>query len=1087
MARKAQKQKAKRAAGGPPDQAVRERIAAELDHTMLVEAAAGTGKTTSMVQRMIALVAEGKCTVDAMAAVTFTRKAAAELRGRFQVALERAAHEARGHARDRLAAAAGRIERCFVGTIHSFCARLLRERPVEAGVDVAFREADDLEDLRLREEAWERHVARLYADEDPILDRLEEAGLSVSQLEATFQQFANHPDVAAWPTAADEAPDLAGVRAALGDEVARIAPLVPTFPRDKGNDELMRHYEDVVRAARVAHLERPGELMDVVGMCRRRKVVQKMWPASKAQGKAEGALWDAFVRGHVEPALALWRAYRYGILLRLLQPAVAAYDALRRAHGLLNYQDLLLKAAALLRDRPNIRGYFRRRFSHLLVDEFQDTDPIQAEVMLLLTADDPAQTDWRRCRPAPGSLFVVGDPKQSIYRFRRADIVTYTAVRDIIRESGGRVLSLSANFRSTPEVIGWVNRVSGNLFPDEADPYAPANVPLQEGRPHGPGGDLAGVYRLPLPATVTRQEEAAAWEADFIARFIRRALDEKAALPRSPREIDDGVPPHALPGDFLILTPYRARLSRYAQALQALGVPHQVSGGSALNEVEEIALLHRCLWALAHPNDPVALVAVLRGALFGVSDADLYAFKKAGGEFAFRAGVPAKLAAKPRALFADAFDRLQRYAAWLDAMPPLAAIERIAADLGLPARAAAAPGGNEQVGSFAKAVEILRAAQADAWSVAGLVDVLGELVEQAEPYDGIAAVPRAEAPVRLMNLHKAKGLEAPVVFLADAAGKSQFAADLHVDRSGRTVRGFLAVYGEPNRFGGRGPLIAHAPDWEQYAAEEARFGAAERNRLLYVAATRPGTALVVSTRRRENPWTFFAPFVEECPELADPGPQRAPRRATVPFQAGEAEKAAEEIAARRARAAAPTYAVAAMKKTALDDHGPVPWASEHGTEWGTVVHTLLEAAMQDARADLATLARAACDEQELPLDYAPQALACVEAVRQSDIWKRARGASGCLTEVPLQVPETRDGLPTMLRGVIDLAFREGEGWVIVDYKTDRAPAGQLKRLTEHYRPQLDTYARAWREATGEKVAETGLFFTHTGRYVTVAP
>ena len=143
----------------PPDQAERNLITSELDKTMLVEAAAGTGKTTAMIARMVALLAAGKCRTDTLAAVTFTRKSTAELRARFQIDLEKAAREAKGEARARLDAAVATVERCFIGTIHSFCARLLRERPVEAGVDVGFQELDDLADARLRQQAWEEHIA----------------------------------------------------------------------------------------------------------------------------------------------------------------------------------------------------------------------------------------------------------------------------------------------------------------------------------------------------------------------------------------------------------------------------------------------------------------------------------------------------------------------------------------------------------------------------------------------------------------------------------------------------------------------------------------------------------------------------------------------------------------------------------------------------------------------------------------------------------------------------------------------------------------------------------------------------------------
>ena len=163
--------------------------------------------------------------------------------------------------------------------------------------------------------------------------------------------------------------------------------------------------------------------------------------------------------------------------MKAVRPAVEIYDRLRRDAALLNFQDLLLAAARLLRENPVIRTYFRKRFTHLLIDEFQDTDPIQAEVMMLLVADDVTISDWRRCRPVSGSLFVVGDPKQSIYRFRRADIVTYNEVKRIIQETGGEVVSLTANFRATAPLVDWVNTTFSARFPDAPTEVAPAYSP----------------------------------------------------------------------------------------------------------------------------------------------------------------------------------------------------------------------------------------------------------------------------------------------------------------------------------------------------------------------------------------------------------------------------------------------------------------------------------------------------------------------------------------------------------------------------------------------------------------------------------
>jgi ATP-dependent helicase/nuclease subunit A len=248
----------------PPDQDQRTLIVNALDKNILVEAAAGTGKTTSLVARMIHLLKDGKCTVDQMAAVTYTRKAAAELRARFQVELEKGARQATGIVHDRLAAAVHHVERCYLGTIHSFCARLLRERPVEAGVDAVFRELDDPDDHLLRRRAWDEHVNRLIAGSDPLLSELDALGLDIGQLASTFFRFADYPDVEHWPEPATAPPDPRPVLTALQTYVNHMQDVAETFPEDVGNDRLMPRYRLLPRMVRQTNLDRPAELSGVV-------------------------------------------------------------------------------------------------------------------------------------------------------------------------------------------------------------------------------------------------------------------------------------------------------------------------------------------------------------------------------------------------------------------------------------------------------------------------------------------------------------------------------------------------------------------------------------------------------------------------------------------------------------------------------------------------------------------------------------------------------------------------------------------------------------------------------------------------------
>ena len=1139
----------------PPDHRERLLILSDLDATMLVEAAAGTGKTTILIGRMVALLAEGKSAVETMAAVTFTRKAATELRSRFQLELERTYRQSGGRRRERLSAALSGIDRCFIGTIHSFCGRLLRERPVEAGVDVMFEEMDETEDRLLRQTAWNSYVARLYAEDHPILQELEEVGVEIGRLRGAFMKFADYPDVDEWPAEKIDLPDLSPTRRELKLLVDHPESLAPSLPAEPGKDKLIEKYKLIVRMYRQIRTDSIPELMEILAEFTDAKTSAKSWPGGKAQAREEKERWDQFRADYAEPMLRLWREHRYEPCLRAIKPALEEYDRLKVTSGKLNYQDLLMFSARLLRDKPNVRGYFRTRFTHLLVDEFQDTDPIQAEVMLLLTASDLDETDWRSCRPVAGSLFVVGDPKQSIYRFRRADIVTYNQVKQIIETSGGKVVGLSTNFRSAQPVIEWVNSVFQDKFPVEASDYSPQYVALTAALDEKEEADFGGVRPLMLSGAGNFRE----YEAELIARIIRRALDHRLTLPRSQKDRDNGVGPAATPGDFLIITPKKANLGIYARKLEEMEVPHQAPGGEPASQVNELSLLHTCLIAATQPGNPVSLVAALRSELFGMSDAALYRYKRSGGTFSFLSEVPQGLGDEDAEAFSNAFHKLRKYGAWLSGMPVVPAIENIVADTGLAVRAALGSGGNMRVGGLVRAIELLRNAQSEIWSVSQAVNFLGDLLASAEDQEGVPARADESSVARVMNLHKAKGLEAPVVFLADPSPffkDSASSIELYVDRSGARVRGYLQLRDSLEGRWNASSLIAQPPRWDSYAAKELEFLKQENLRLFYVAATRAGAELIISQRQKGqhfNPWRFFEPKLENLPPVVDPGPQRAPQAVTIHVTREDVSAAAKAIDERWQAISGPTYRVSAAKSLAISDR-PDYAGTQHGTEWGNVIHMILQVAMTDKSANLTAVARDALAEQNLEGSLAEEAVAAARSVIDSEIWKRASSALKVLVEVPFETLWREDatqqfqssvvaqeapspsplpsregdvktsagsgeargtflnpsplagegrergsedlsareltsmsageaGVPLLVRGVIDLAFLEPNGWVIVDYKTDRHGPDCLQDLAEHYKGQVLTYAKIWEKITGEKVREAGLYFTHAGKYV----
>ncbi|MDH7513825.1 MAG: UvrD-helicase domain-containing protein, partial [Clostridiales bacterium] len=465
------------------DAEARRKIDEELDKTFFVEAGAGSGKTKSLVDRMIALLKAGKCQISQVAAVTFTRKAAAELRGRFQIELERALgnEEVKPPERERLAAALQNLEQCYIGTIHSFCAKLLRERPVEIGLDPEFTEMEELEDDVFKEQCWLEYLVKVRLEEADVLRHLDEVGLSPEDLKGAFEAVTLYPEVELVGGRPD-IPDYERFRASLESFLAEARQAVPREKPEKGYDGLQRLMRRLFNRQQNLKLKDHRLLMETFEiMDKDPGVTLNRWPTWE-EAKDFKARFDEFREEVVKPALKAWRECRHDRIVRFLKPALAFYEARRKEENRLNFEDLLLLAARLLRDNPEVRQYFSRKFTHVLVDEFQDTDPIQAEVLLYLKGTDDKEKDWQKLRPAPGSLFLVGDPKQSIFRFRRADIDTYNLVKRMIEDGGGEVLRLTKNFRALRVLNEWNNPLWESELPAESNQYQAAFAPLETAR-----------------------------------------------------------------------------------------------------------------------------------------------------------------------------------------------------------------------------------------------------------------------------------------------------------------------------------------------------------------------------------------------------------------------------------------------------------------------------------------------------------------------------------------------------------------------------------------------------------------------------
>lgn len=336
------------------DQSARERIRTDLETTLLVEAGAGSGKTTSLVGRMLSLIETGAARAEQIAAITFTRKAADELRARFRLALERRIRETDGELRQRLRQALQDADRCTMATIHSFCGRLLRERPIEAGLDPQFRELEEEEAETLLHAAWDDYLER----HPGLPEALEPLGLHVEDLRQVYARVNGYRDV---EIALEDVPrpDFDRIRLSLPPLLDEAAAYLPSAQPERGWDSLQEAVRDGRRLLRLHGMEEELRMLDLAKRFDRKlEATQNRW-TDKKKAKELGDRFKEWQRDVLQPFLRGWREHLYPQAIAFVLPAVEHAARLRAERGELDFQDLLLRAAGLLREHPEVRSFLR--------------------------------------------------------------------------------------------------------------------------------------------------------------------------------------------------------------------------------------------------------------------------------------------------------------------------------------------------------------------------------------------------------------------------------------------------------------------------------------------------------------------------------------------------------------------------------------------------------------------------------------------------------------------------------------------------------------------------------------------------------
>lgn len=1107
----------------PPKRTAVQETAITCSGSLCVTAGAGTGKTYVLVSRYLDLLereGEEKAGVQEILALTFTEKAAAEMKDRVRRALSEAEGEEASRFRDDLMWAG-------ISTIHSFCTRVLREYALEAGLEPGFAVIEDYELAEITEETLYR---LLYT---PLPEPVRTAVLTclrtfgVWQVQETlpalyaqrweaeefFTRVRDAPEalIALWKeTVEAEQKDICTqfFASPAGKAAATLRELATAFAGEE--DAGTRYLAEALPSLTALDPNQPKETCHALAALLSCKGSRSMGSAKifgkdgkkmlvtaySALKEWEDSITDGLLTLTVSPdnpeTIETIRTLQaLGTVFFWFSNAIGREKAKR---GAIDFGDMLISTQSLLATNPAARNGIAAKYRAIMVDEFQDTDPLQAAIISdILTAAGKER-----------SLFVVGDPKQSIYLFRNADVTQFKATRErILAERGGREVALDTSFRSAPEIIGLVNTLFSAILGADRLPweFGYDHLGVSENRLDHIGSAeilIAPSGKKSAESHLTEAEAIGAWLVDMV-RKQRKVVYEK-----SPDGESQERP--ASFGDCAVLIETRTHLHLIEDAFRRAGVPYQIHGGTAFYERQEVRDCAAVIAFLADNADDIALYGALRSPFFGLSDAEL--FRAAGGR---GRGLFARLKADTTGPAADACRMLEHWQAFARREPPSALVTRILRESGMYAICAGQENGEQMNANLRKITEIARSRESA--GCYGFDDFAADLRQSVQdaPKEEDAPLPTTDKDaVAVMTVHASKGLEFPVVVLpftnSDSGGRNNGIV-------------FEEGLGLATKIPGpEGPVEAPISLLIRHRRKQKE--AAEARRLFYVAVTRardhilfsgtmPNMELValgpdagktrmhrtfaalgitpedvtagntVCITPNEREWRIPIIMAEEWGMTARTSPPPVPVTVTHPFPTDKTDAAWMTHPLPTSARSRPPLPVTAIHRYAsgMDgkDINPVEILQSGKRDTiaareGNLLHAIF-AGMSPARA--CTLHGFSADATRLSAcEKAHQQFSCHPLIRES-------------IEHQCEVPFVHRFGEVMVRGAIDRIIRTADGkYAVIDYKTGPDPGEGPCR--DEYAIQLAVYADAVRALTGE-LPETWLYYTRTGRMVHVTP
>ncbi len=1088
------------------DREQRRRAVEETEHSFIVEASAGTGKTSTLISRILHLVLKKgpggpPVRLSQICAITFTEKAAGEMKIRLRQHFEEIASSGGlSPASERARQALRDIEIASVSTFHAFAVSLLKERPIEAGLDPHFTALDEIRSELFFREVWEPWIGNALAERRLPLEKALRGGLSIEILQELAGTMRSSGQ-ATRMLRCDSPPEEEEVRQKIRDLLKQGIEYLGQVraPGDKLLDRLEKSIE---------WLKNPGP------DCSRPSKPGRAGSASNWKG---GKKTLEEVQAFIRDVAGFCDSFQNLPAQRLLHETVRwirddfmpEWEARKRAGGLLDFDDQLWLARELLLNSKAVRREFQARYATLLVDEFQDTDPVQWDIVRLLSATDLEECDPARLRPGPGRLFIVGDPKQSIYRFRSADIETYLEIADPAKMGalGLERLQLTTNFRSVPSILDFVDDAFEAVMRAPADGcYQPDYLPFGK---HGDRKD-----ELDCPSVhLLGDRKSASETAGTVRQFLECEASRIAGLvsqirgSSSWKVCDPSTKKWRTPRyrDIAILLPVLSRADILEEALRDADIPYVLEGGKFYYSRSEVSSAITALRAIANPNDSVALYGALRSIFFGFSDEDLLRARVAGQRLDYRARIP-----QDAPLFGP-FEILRDLHNRRHERPASETLEVLLQETG--AREVLAVRGFQSLANLNKLARTLRALQGAA-TFSQVVDLLSTMDEEGLAESESRLMEERSDAVRVLSIHKSKGLDFPIVFVASLGLQRKTRnKNLLVDFHQRKIFG-ISIGTKDSRL--------QTPGWKALAEEERKRENAELIRLLYVALTRARDHLILSTHTQD--WTAPAAGDQLLPDTEGTrlGPLsaileknlskdtglirwvdvgkldswRKPRQTTLLSEAYDWQtilnREYADLQSILAQTPSSKNLQAAGQASAHEDRAAEDRASEapgnRAIRLGVAFHEAMErvnlfrpeewrSALPELIARHSLESRSARDLEDM-----------IRITIASEMLERTRRAANSGGRVLRELPFVRP-LPgaAIEEGKIDLLFEEENGWVLVDYKTDWASQDK-EEAESHFREKYSGQIREYREALKTlpvRVTAAYLLIARTGASVQI--